>query len=50
LTDNDDEESDLDLLVDPAETTSPFGRRVQARGSKSCSAYRYPSSLPMLCR
>jgi hypothetical protein len=47
LTGNDDKESDLDLLVDPAETTSPLDAcRVQARGSKPCSACRYPSSLP----
>jgi uncharacterized protein len=47
LTDNDDEESDLDLLVDPVETISLLTLAAfKPARPKPCSTYRYLSSLP----
>jgi uncharacterized protein len=46
LTGNDDEESDLDLLVDPAETTSLLTLAAFKRAAEALLGYRYPSSLP----
>ena len=49
-TGKDDEESDLDLLVDPTETTSLLPSLASRRRPRSCWVCPLPSSPPKRCR